>query len=271
MRVVEERPVEMRRRSACARSVAFEPRRALRDERVVRAPEILGRACTSPAPRASASIAASRSIAHSCVQQRFVMRVRERRAVGERARERRAPRRSTASGATDAIVEAPRVRLRRRASCGRCRAARRAALADDARQQRARAHVAAGEADAHEQERDLAPRRAEAQVGSPSRGSRPRRRRCRRPRRRSAAGSARIAFTRSPVIRVNASRPGVSPCCVERADDVVHVAAGAEVAAGAGDDDGLDVARVRERAEQVAQLGVATRRSADSCARAGRA
>eukprot|EP01034_Spumella_vulgaris_P031080 gene31080-38410_t len=42
----------------------------------------------------------------------------------------------------------------------------------------------------------------------------------------------------------------------ERADDVVHVAAGAEVLAGAGDDDRLHITGVRQRAEQVAQLGV---------------
>src|SRR5204862_7585073 len=39
-----------------------------------------------------------------------------------------------------------------------------AALADDPRQHRARAHVAAGEADAVEEERGLAPRGADAQV-----------------------------------------------------------------------------------------------------------
>jgi hypothetical protein len=42
----------------------------------------------------------------------------------------------------------------------------------------------------------------------------------------------------------------------QRADDLVHVAAGAEVLAGAGDDDGLDVVGIGQRAEQVAQLGV---------------
>ena len=42
----------------------------------------------------------------------------------------------------------------------------------------------------------------------------------------------------------------------QRPDDLVHVAAGAEVAAGAGDDDGANVLGARQRAEQVAQLGV---------------
>jgi hypothetical protein len=42
----------------------------------------------------------------------------------------------------------------------------------------------------------------------------------------------------------------------QRADDLVHVAARAEVVAGAGEDDDLDVARVAQPLEQVAQLGV---------------
>ena len=46
----------------------------------------------------------------------------------------------------------------------------------------------------------------------------------------------------------------------ERADDLVHVAAGAEVAAGAGDHDGLDVACVLQAAEQIAQLRVGVER-----------
>ena len=56
-------------------------------------------------------------------------------------------------------------------------------------------------------------------------------------------------------MRVNASSSGIV-IFGQRADDLVHVAAGAEVAAGAGDDDGLDVARVDEAAKQVAQLGI---------------
>jgi len=55
-------------------------------------------------------------------------------------------------------------------------------------------------------------------------------------------------------MRVKASRPPCPSC--QRADDLVHVAAGAEVAAGAGDHHHLDVRVEAQRAEQVAQLGV---------------
>jgi hypothetical protein len=51
-------------------------------------------------------------------------------------------------------------------------------------------------------------------------------------------GHCRIAFTASPVMRVNSSKPAVFHL-YERPDDLEHVAAGAEVAALAGDDEGL--------------------------------
>ena len=63
-----------------------------------------------------------------------------------------------------------------------------AALADDARQDRAGAHVAAGKPDAVEQERDLGAWRCRSAGRTPWRGSRRRRRRRRRSPRRSAAG-----------------------------------------------------------------------------------
>ena len=43
----------------------------------------------------------------------------------------------------------------------------------------------------------------------------------------------------------------------QRLDDLEHVAAGAEIAAGAGDDDGLDALVLGRRAEQIDDLGVA--------------
>ena len=104
----------------------------------------------------------------------------------------------------------------------------------DARQHGAGAHVAAGEADAREEERGLGRRRAEAHVGEE------------RDHRAGADADAVdrgddrlrrtrfMAFTRSPVMRVKASRPFMSRV-EQRADDVVHVAAGAEVAAVGGD------------------------------------
>src|ERR1700710_1958004 len=51
-------------------------------------------------------------------------------------------------------------------------------------------------------------------------------------------GQARMALTKSPVMRVNAVRPLVS-ICTKRTDDFEHVAAGREIAAGAGHHDGL--------------------------------
>ena len=74
----------------------------------------------------------------------------------------------------------------------------------------------------------------------------------------TGCGQARIAFTRSPVMRVKASRP-LHVRVEQRADDVVHVAARAEIAAVGGDHDRLHVVGVGQRAEGVAQLGVGSR------------
>ena len=68
-------------------------------------------------------------------------------------------------------------------------------------------------------------------------------------------GQARMALTRSPVIRVKAMQVA-HVHAGQRRDDLVHVAAGAEVAAGAGDHHRLDLAAVGQVAEEVAQLGV---------------
>ena len=131
-----------------------------------------------------------------------------------------------------------------------------AALADDARQDRAGAHVAAGEPDAVEQERDLGLRAcrcrrsdaiariAPAPAHTPSIAAM------------IGCGQARIAFTTSPVIRVKSSRSD-RVHLDQRPDDLEHVAAGAEIAAGAGDDEGLDGLVLRGGAEDVGDLGVA--------------
>ena len=57
-------------------------------------------------------------------------------------------------------------------------------------------------------------------------------------------------------MRVNSSRPVVVHLG-QRADDLMDVAARAEIAAGAGDHDGFDLRRVVELAERVAKLGIA--------------
>ena len=68
-------------------------------------------------------------------------------------------------------------------------------------------------------------------------------------------GQARIALTRSPVMRVNISSSGAFSAH-QRADDLVHVAARAEVVAGARHHHGVHVGGVLQLAEQVAQFGV---------------
>jgi hypothetical protein len=127
-----------------------------------------------------------------------------------------------------------------------------AAVADQARQDRARAHVAAGQPDAVEQERRPAARGADAQVGR---------------HRQDRAGAGAHAVDRGDDrLRAGAHRlDDVAGHAREhqqlgrrqpdqRADDLVHVAAGTEVVAGALQHDDLDVVGVAQPAEQVAQL-----------------
>jgi hypothetical protein len=57
-------------------------------------------------------------------------------------------------------------------------------------------------------------------------------------------------------MRVNSSRPGMS-ILGQRPDDLVDVAARAEIAAGAGDHHRLHLAGISERPERVAKLGIA--------------
>jgi hypothetical protein len=131
-------------------------------------------------------------------------------------------------------------------------------VADQARQDRARAHVAAGQADAVEQERGLAARGADrrsdaiatiapAPAQTPSIAAT------------IGCGQARIVFTRSPVIRVNISSSGAFRRH-QRADDLVHVAARAEVVASAVDHDGFHIVGVLQVGEQLAQLGIRVER-----------
>ena len=68
-------------------------------------------------------------------------------------------------GIDQAIVEAPALALRRRHAAAGIEELGGAALADDAGQDRTRAHVAAGEPDAREQERGLGLGRGDADIG----------------------------------------------------------------------------------------------------------
>jgi hypothetical protein len=250
--VAEERPVEVR----AVHQLPSKRGGVFVHERVVGAAEVGGlhadrlRLCL----RLDRAVEVHRPL---LVQQLLGHAVRERGAVGERARVGLRVG-EHALRLDDALEEAPR-----RALVGAHRASGveqvgRAPLPDHARQQRARAHVGAGQAHAHEQERRPRARRAEADVGSE---------RDHRARARAHAVDGRDDRLRAMAHRLDevaGHAREVDEARVvhrrQRADDLVHVAAGAEVAAGAGDDDRAHVARVDEPAEQVAQLRVRVER-----------
>ena len=165
---------------------------------------------------------------------------------------------SSASGLAQLVVEAPAFGFGAVHRAAGVEQLGGAARADDARQNVARAHVGAGEPDPHEQERHLAARRCRTQV----RGHRD-----------DGAGAGAHAVDRGDDrLRAGAHRldqvAGHARECEQARhvavalhldqwpDDLVHVAARAEIAARAGDHHGLDVIGVGEVAERVAQLGV---------------
>ena len=145
-------------------------------------------------------------------------------------------------GATAAVMTRP------------VKTARRPALPDRARQQRAGAHVATGQPHAHEQERGPRRRGANPQV-------RGKRHHCPGARARAVdRGDDRLRTFAHREHEI-AGHPGECQQLGRRhpgqwSDDLVHVDAGAEIAAGARHDDRLDVARVHEAAEQVAQFRI---------------
>ncbi len=161
-------------------------------------------------------------------------------------------------GLAKLIEEAPPLRLGAVHGASRIEQLGGAARADDARQHVAGPHVGAGKAHAHEQERRLGSRRAVAQVGGHGQDG--------------AGAGANAVDGGHDRLRAGAhgldevarhSGEGQQPRHValalhlhQRADDLVHVAAGAEVAAGARDHNTLDAVGVDEVAEGVAQLGV---------------
>ena len=131
---------------------------------------------------------------------------------------------------------------------------RRPALADQARQQCAGAHVGAGQADAGEQKGGAGLRRSQPQVG--------------RQRHHRAGTGANAVDCRYDGLRAGAhgldqvtGHAGEFEQCGhahfgQRANDFMHVAARAEIAARAGQHDDLHVGGVVQGAKQVAQLGV---------------
>ena len=74
-------------------------------------------------------------------------------------------------------------------------------------------------------------------------------------------GSARYLRISSHVIRVNSSKPAMS-LLEQLADDVVHVAAGTERPAGAGDHDDAHILLIAQRAQRIRQLAITSNVSA---------
>ena len=217
---------------------------------------------------ASASIACSRPIDHSWLSWVLVIMWAK---VGPAAMRRASAERLVVErrGRDEAVEEAPGGAL-----VGGHRAAGveelgGAALADDARQHGAGAHVAAGEADAGEEEGGLRLGRAEAEVGGHGDDG-------------AGAdadavdgGDDRLAAGEHRLDEV-AGHPGEGEQALhvaadQRADDVVHVAAGAEVAAVRAEDDDVDVVGVGRARGTSRGARHSCRRSAGSCAPGGRA
>ena len=215
---------------------------------------------------ASASIAAGEAHVPLLVEHRLGHRVRERRAGAPATR--RAPRAAScsASGSTRRLKKpqrsassAPIERPGEQQLGG-------AALADDARQHRARAHVAAGEADAREQERDLRRAACRAAGRTPSRSPRPAPTQTPSIAAITGCGQPRIAFTRSPVMRVKRSRP---PMSISVSGPMMSRTSPPEqkLPSAPGDHDGVDVVGVARARGTCRAARRRTRTSAGSCAR----
>src|SRR5882672_10128455 len=248
---LEERPVQMRE-SVHETSIALEDRLLFGDEGLIGAPEIL----RLHADRLRLRLHFDRLV-ETCrpfLMQYFLGHaVGERRARGELLRgiERGL---QHLVGLGETIEETPGEALFARHRPAGIQELGSASLADHPRQHRAGAHVAPCEPDAREEERHLRAARAVAQVGRESDD-------------RARAG-ARAVHGRDDRLRAVAHRlDQVSRHARklqqlglahprERPDDLVYIAAGAEIAARARDDHRLDVARGAQAAEKIAQLAV---------------
>jgi hypothetical protein len=179
------------------------------------------------------------------------------RTVGERLGERPGFRQQRARLA-QLVVEAPTLGFGAVHAAAGIQQLGRPARADNARQDIARPHIGTRQADAHEQERDLARGRAVTQVGChgddrAGAGAYPVDRRDDRLRA-AAHGLDQIAGHAAE--REQPAHLARLLHLDQRPDDFVHIPARAEVAAGAGHHDGLHFLRVGEIAEGVAKLGV---------------
>ena len=179
--------------------------------------------------------------------------VRECGAIGEAARQRLRLAKHRLRG-SDAVEKTPRESLVRGHDATRVEKLGGAPLPDRARQERTGAHVAPGEADANEQEGGPRGGRADAKIG----GKRDHRARAgayavHRRHDRLRAMTHRLHQVARHAREILQFRRAHAR---ERSDDVVHVAAGAEVSTGPRDHDGFDVARQRKRAKQVAEFRI---------------
>src|SRR5688572_2340141 len=237
-------------------SIALEARFFLLHERFVRPLEVAG----LHADRLRLAFGLERlldRLAPFLVQALLRHRMRERRSVGQAACHLLRARKH-ALGRNQIVEIAPREAFFGAHRASRIQELGRAAVPDDPRQDRARTHVAAREAHANEEKRSLRVGRAVAQVAR------------HRQDRSSAGGHAVDRGDDRLRARAHLSYeiPGHAReleqlahfHAHQRPDDLVHVAAGAEVAALAGEDDRPHVARVLQPVERVAQLGVALER-----------
>ena len=171
-------------------------------------------------------------------------------------------------GRHEPVVEAPALALLGAHRAPGVEQFGRPALADDARQDGAGAHVAAGKADAREQEGRLGRRRREPDVGGHGDDRA-------RPHRHAVDGrDDRLAAVQHRLDEIaRHAREGEQLLHVhgdQRADDVVHIAARAEIAAIGQEHDRMHVVLVDQLRGTCRAARHRIRRSAGSCARAGR-
>ena len=158
----------------------------------------------------------------------------------------------------DSIVEPPPLRLFALHRPAKKEQFARSALTDDARKDRACAHIRARKSDAHEEERDLATRRAEAKIARHREDrARPGAHAIHRGDDRLWTGAHRLHEVARHL------RECVKPSVVtfvlhahERANDVVDIAAAAEVLASAREHHRANVAYALEREEGVGELAI---------------
>src|SRR5262245_7913059 len=188
------------------------------------------------------------------VEHGFRHSMREGRTACELLRERHGIRFEFVGG-NDAIEKAPALALLRRHDASSIKKLRRAAVADDAWQQGAGAHVAASKPNTSKQKCGLGLRRPEPDVAEQG---------DHRPRSDAYAVNRRYDGLRAGPHRLHQLtghprefQKALHIAARQRPDNVVNVAAGAEVATVRAEHDDLDVVRPRQFAERLPKFGVA--------------